>query len=80
MKSHSALKIFFNKAVVPACVANGKRFAIVPSMEHQKDFNNPEFVEQYRRVFVHYLQHYRKVNTNMKYDYECPKKFGERID
>ena len=80
MKSHSALKIFFNKAVVPACVANGKRFAIVPSMEHQKDFNNPEFVEQYRRVFLHYLQHYRKINTNMKYDYECPKKFVERIN
>ena len=80
MSSHSALKNFVNKTVVPACVANGKRFAIVPSMEHQKDFNDPEFVEKYRRVFVHYLQHYQKVNTNMKYDYECPKKFGERID
>ena len=80
MSSHSALKRFVNNAVVPACVANGKRFAIVPSMEHQKDFNNPEFVEQYRRVFLHYLQHYRKVNTTMKYDYECPKKFVERIN
>lgn len=80
MSSHSALKRFVNNVIIPACNANGKKFAIVPSMEHQKDFNDPEFVEQYRRVFVHYLQHYPKVNTNMKYDYECPKKFGERIN
>ena len=80
MSSHSALKRFVNNVIVPACAANGKRRVIVPTTEHQKDFNDPEFVEQYRKVFVHYLHQYKKVDTPFKYNYECPKKFGDRID
>ena len=75
----SALKVFIQNTIIPACIANARRQIIVPSMEYKNRFNDPNFVEEYKREFVYYLQ-MNRTNSNFDFDYKCPKKFVEEIN